>query len=67
MVWRVEATMSIIKLARLTGLDGWYLMELEAGRRLPKAGDLEAIAGALRVAVELLMPASEKVAEPPAA
>lgn len=59
--WRVENTTPVRKLARLTGIDVNRLLAFEMGHALPQADELVALAKALRVVPELLMPS---VAEP---
>ena len=54
--WRVENTTTVRKLVRLTGIDINRLLAFEAGRALPQADELEALAKALRVTPELLVP-----------
>jgi transcriptional regulator with XRE-family HTH domain len=64
--WRVENTTPLRKLVRLTGIDINRLLAFEAGRALPHADELEALAKALRVTPELLMPPAEPVDGEPA-
>ena len=59
--WRIENTTTLRKLVRSTGIDINRLLAFEVGHALPHADELEALAKALRVIPELLMP---PVAEP---
>jgi len=61
--WRVENTTPIRKLVRLTGIDINRLLAFETGHALPQADELEALAKALRVVPELLMPAAAEPAD----
>lgn len=54
--WRVENTTPIRKLARLCGIDVNRLLLFEAGHAMPHADELEALAAALRVTPDLLVP-----------
>jgi len=54
--WRVENSTPLRKLVRLTGIDINRLLAFEGGRALPHADELEALAKALRVTPDLLMP-----------
>lgn len=54
--WRVENATTLHKLARLTGIDRNRLLLFEDGRALPDADELAAIAAALRVTPDLLVP-----------
>lgn len=54
--WRVESTMTIWKLVRLSNIDVNRLLAFEAGHAFPQPDELEALAKALRVAPELLLP-----------
>jgi len=56
LAWRVEGTMGLRKLARLTGVSVDRLLLFESGNALPHDDELEAIATALRVVPALLMP-----------
>jgi len=60
-VWREETTLTLRKLARLSGVDYDRLQLFEYGRALPHLEELEGLAKALRVAPDLLMP---KMPEP---
>ena len=53
--WRVENTMPVRKLVRLTGIDINRLLAFEMGHAFPHADELEALAKALRVTVALLV------------
>jgi len=64
--WRVENTTTLRKLVRLTGIDINRLLAFEAGRALPHADELEALAKALRVTPELLVPRAEPANGDPA-
>ena len=55
-VWREENTTPQRKLARLSGVDHHRISAFEAGQAVPHADELEALAKALRVAPELLVP-----------
>jgi len=64
--WRVENTTTLRKLVRLTGIDINRLLAFEAGRAVPHADELEALAKALRVTPGLLMPPVEPADGEPA-
>jgi hypothetical protein len=61
--WRVETTITMRKLARLTGIETHRLYLFETGRALPQADEIEALASALRVTPELLMPSLTGLAD----
>lgn len=52
--WRVEDTMTLRKLARLTGIPSDRLLLFEGGAALPDEDELAALAVALRVTPDLL-------------
>lgn len=54
--WRIENTIPVRKLARLTGIGFDRLLAFEMGHALPHVDELDALAKALRVTPELLVP-----------
>jgi transcriptional regulator with XRE-family HTH domain len=58
-VWREETALSQRKLARLSGVDYDRISLFEYGLAAPHSEELEALAKALRVTPDLLMPPTE--------
>jgi len=61
--WRVENTTTIWKLVRLTNIDANRLLAFEADHAFPHLDELEALAKALRVVPQLLLPPAAKPAD----
>lgn len=61
--WRIENTTPIRKLARLTGIAIDRLLSFETGHAFPHADELEILAKALRVTLELLVPSQSEPAD----
>ena len=61
--WRIEGAMTWRKLARLTGIASSRLLLFERGHALPDADELAALATALRVRPDLLVPPAVELSD----